>query len=171
MSLRVQGRLFGALLAVGFAMSACGKSEPPQQKPVAQEPPSPPAGGATASPGGAAEEHAPGTDVVPGTSTAQIWTQIDAEQAKLAGVIQSGDLEKVHHLAFGVRDLAVALGGKLPGLSAADAAKLQQTLDAIKKSASELDENGDSGNLTGVKAEYVRFQEELRALQALPGSR
>ena len=87
----------------------------------------------------------------------------------MGDVIRTGRLADVHHIAFAIRDLSVAAAGKAAGPSAANATKIQETLDQIKKSAGTLDEYGDAGNLGGVKEEYTIFQQELTTLKSLVG--
>jgi len=99
-----------------------------------------------------------------GATVHDMWTQITEEQAKLEAAIRSGDLANVHHLAFGIRDLAIALAAKATGPNATE---LEKLVDDIKVSAGKLDEYGDSGNLSDVKKEYAKFQEELNSLRIL----
>jgi len=155
--------VLGLLCAAG-----CSKSEPQKtasrstnsSTPQTQQQAPPPA----AHEPGHADEH---EAAAPAGSVQELWSQISAEQTKLEEVIRAGRLAEVHHLAFAIRDLSVAAAGKSP--SSAKAAKMEETLTQIKKSASALDEFGDSGNLGGVKKEYASFQQELATLKSLAG--
>jgi len=146
--------------------AGCGKSQPKDEHKTSESASpqthehAPPAG---QEPGHGGEHEA----VTPAGSAAEVWGQISTEQAKLEEVIRTGRLAEVHHLAFAIRDLSVAVAGKAP--SSADATKLQETLSQIKASASALDEYGDAGNLGGVKQEYARFQQALATLKSLAG--
>ena len=170
-----------ALILVVFVLAAlalvagCGKSKPQQEAGGSQQA-APPAqhmeadeGGQHAEGGEAKEHEEAGEAITPAATSAGIWEQIAAEQKKLETAIQSGQLADVHHLAFGIRDLGVALAGKATGLAAVNAAKLQETVEHMKQSAAKLDEYGDAGNLGGVKEEYARFQQQLQSLKGLTG--
>jgi hypothetical protein len=178
---------FVDLMLVG----ACGKSEPAQKAPgTGQRPPAAAAstpqqqaatvdhngtadelGGkhAEASESAEAAEHGGGEAVVPAGTAAGIWTQIAQEQTKLQTVMESGQLSDVHHLAFGIRDLVVALAGKAGTLPPTKAASLQSLVERVKTRAANLDEFGDSGNLGGVKREYAALQQDLASLKQLVG--
>jgi hypothetical protein len=168
---------FALVLSATAWAVGCSKSQPPPEtgsgsdvnpSPASADHHTEPASGA----GHAESAHGHGTSgetIVPGASSREIWTQIANEQSKLEAAIQSGQLSDVHHLAFGIRDLALAVAEKTSGLAAADETKLHEIMQQIKQSAAKLDAYGDSGNLSGVKEEYARFQLELEALNSLTG--
>ena len=149
--------------------SGCGKSEPQKDASHSPESSNPKVQDQTPPPAahepGHAEEH---DAVAPTGSVAELWSQIAAEQTKLEDAIRTGRLAEVHHLAFAIRDLSVAVAGRVS--SPANTAKIGETLGQIKTSASALDDYGDAGNLGGVKQEYARFQQELVTLKALAGA-
>lgn len=154
------------VLAAALWIASCSKSQPPKETASTQEQHEMAPGQAEH---GEADEHGAGESVTPAGTPQEIWTQITDQQRQLEAVLQSGELAHVHLLAFNIRDLSVALAQKSSGLAAGDAAKLQQTVEQVKASASKLDEFGDAGNLTGVKDEYVRFQQELADLKRSTG--
>ncbi len=168
---------FVLVLSATAWAAGCNKSQSPPKTGSGSEANPPPAAAdhhtEPASGAGHAESaHGHGTSgetIVPAEASREIWTQIANEQGKLEAAIQSGQLADVHHLAFGIRDLALALAEKTSGLASADGAKLQEVIQQIKQSATKLDAYGDSGNLSGVKQEYARFQQELEALKSLTG--
>src|SRR5262245_28132602 len=107
--------------------------------------------------------------ITPAGTPNEIWAQIATEEGKLSSAIQNGQLKDVHHLAFGIRDLVVALADKTHGLSGADAATLSGLVDQVKHSATKLDELGDAGNLSGTQAEYDAMSKVLNSIKALAG--
>ena len=77
----------------------------------------------------------------------------------------------MHHLAFGIRDLVVALAAKVNTASPATSSKLGIMVEQVKTSAAKLDEFGDAGNLSGTQAELAKFNATLTAIKALTGTR
>ena len=108
-----------------------------------------------------------GEAVTPAGTPAGIWTQIQGERQKLATAIQNGELKSVHHLAFAIRDLVVALAAKSRTLSPTDALKLQGLTADVKASADKLDELGDAGNLTGTQEAFAQLGARLDAIQGI----
>ena len=131
----------------------------------------PPAAQQAAPVGEAAEKEEAGPTTTPAGSVAEIWTQIAEEEAKLSAAIESGQLKDVHHLAFGIRDLVVALAGKAGAASPAVKPQLQGMVEQVTASATKLDELGDAGNLSGTQAEYAKLGKTLEALKAMTGAR
>ena len=80
------------------------------------------------------------------------------------------ELKDVHHLAFGIRDLVVALADKASAASPASAARLKGLVGQVKASASKLDELGDAGNLSGTQAEYAKLNTILDAIKTVAGA-
>ena len=97
----------------------------------------------------------------PAVKSLDTRTQIAQEQSKLEAAIKAGELAKVQPLAFGIRDLAVALAAKTTGPKAAESKKL---VDGIKVSADKLGEYGKKGDAQGVTKEYATFKKELQSL-------
>lgn len=124
-----------------------------------------PAGG-----GDHAETGESGAAVTPANSVEGIWAQIQSERAKLASTIQNGQLKDVHHLAFGIRDLVVALAEKANAASPAGATHLNGMVNQVKESANKLDELGDAGNLSGTQAEFAKLETLLGAIQSASGA-
>jgi hypothetical protein len=148
-----------ALAVIGCAQKQTESETPPVAEQAAPE---------AAVPGGEAAEHEEaGATTTPAESVPGIWTQIAGEQAKLSAAIENGQLKDVHHLAFGIRDLVVALADKAGASSPAVATKLKPMVEQVKASASQLDELGDAGNLSGTQAEFQRFSTLLQSIQAL----
>lgn len=148
--------VIAALAVIGCAQKKTESETPP----VADQ----------AAPGGEAAEHeVAGATTTPAGSVPEIWKQIEGEQAELSAAIESGQLKDVHHLAFGIRDLVVALADKAGVSSPAVAAKLKGMVEQVTASAGKLDELGDAGNLSGTQAEYAKLDNTLKAIRAVTG--
>jgi hypothetical protein len=148
-------------------LTGCSSKESQSEAPAASSQAAPQA----AAPSGGAE-HAMSPDMVmPAGTIPEIWTQIAGEQAKMTAAIQNGQLKDVHHLAFGIRDLVVALAEKAKLASPAGAARLDGLVELVKASAARLDELGDAGNLTGTQAEYGKLEALLLTIKSVPGAK
>ena len=130
-----------------------------------------PATSSQAAPSVEAERGASAEAVTPAGTAGEIWTQIGAEQSKLSAAIQNGQLKDVHHLAFRIRDLVVALADKANTTSPATAAKLNGMVAQVTASATRLDELGDAGNLSGTQAEYAKLETILGTIKAATGAK
>ena len=152
-----------AVVAGFLVIVGCSSKGTNSETPAASTPGTPQA----AAPAGEAEEGEASSGVVPAATVGEIWTQIGNEQAKLSAAIQSGELKGVHLLAFGIRDLTIALADKANAASPARTPQIDGMIDQVKESAARLDELGDAGNLSGTQAEYARFEKTLVALKAM----
>ena len=130
-----------------------------------------PAASSQAAPSAEAERGESAEAVTPAGTVGEIWTQIGDERGKLSAAIQNGQLKDVHHLAFGIRDLVVALVGKANAASPASSAKLNGMVEQVKASATKLDELGDAGNLSGTQAEYAKLETVLGAIKSVAGGK
>lgn len=159
--------LAAASVLVVIAVAGCSSKQSQSDAPAAASQPTPAAGGAS----GAAEHEMPADMVMPAGTIPEIWAQIAGEQTKLSAAIQNGQLKDVHHLAFGIRDLVVALADKAKAAAPASALKLDGMVEQVKASATKLDELGDAGNLSGTQAEYAKLQTVLGAIKTLTGGK
>jgi hypothetical protein len=124
----------------------------------------------TVAPRGADASDGTSGAVTPAGTVAEIWTQIANEQGKLSAVIQNGELEDVHHLAYGIRDLVVALADKANAAAPASAPRLNGMVEQLKTSAAALDELGDAGDRSGARTEYAKFSAILDAIRSVAGT-
>jgi hypothetical protein len=148
------------LIAAIAAFGCSQKKDEAAAPPVAQQAPAP------AAPSGEAAEHEENSPTVtPAGTLPEIWAQIEGEQGRLSSAIQNGQLKDVHHLAFGIRDLVVALAAKAGASTPAVAPKLDGMVEQVKASATKLDELGDAGNLTGTQAEAAKLDGVLKAIK------
>jgi hypothetical protein len=126
-----------------------------------------PAASSEAAPSAEAEHGESAEAVTPAGTVGEIWTQIGDEQGKLSAAIQNGQLKDVHHLAFGIRDLVIALADKTIATSPALAPQLKGMAEQVKASATKLDELGDAGNLSGTQAEYAKLETVLGTIKSV----
>ncbi len=156
-----------SMVLLVVAVVGCSSNKGSSDSPAASSQPAP----ATPAPSGTAEHEISPDAMVPAGSIPEIWTQIAGEQTKLTAAIQNGQLKDVHHLAFGIRDLVVALADKAKAASPASAAKLDGMVAQVKESATKLDELGDAGNLSGTQTESAKLGAVLNAIKAVAGAR
>jgi len=97
-------------------------------------------------------------------SPREIWAQIAQQQTQLEAAILSGELAKVHAIAFAIRDHVVTLEART---EATNAAERDQVVDELYASAGKLDEYGDAGQASAVKKEYDKFKQRLQAFRSL----
>lgn len=163
-NLRKWTLLVAASAAVVIVVVAgCSSNKSPSDTPAASSQPAPPA----ATPSGEAEHGEPTVTVTPAGTVGEIWTQIADEQSKLSTAIQNGQLKDVHHLAFGIRDLVVALADKANATSPASAPRLNGMAEQVKASAAELDKLGDAGDLSGTQNESAKLNAILDAIKSV----
>ena len=167
MRMNIRWWIVTALVIGTLAVIGCAQKKTESETSTAQQ-----AAPGAAAPGGEAAEHdEAGPTVTPAGTVPEIWTQIAEEQAKLSTAIENGQLKDVHHLAFGIRDLVVALADKAGASSPAVKPQLQGMVDQVTASATALDELGDAGNLSGTQTEYAKLGKTLEALRAVTGAR
>jgi hypothetical protein len=150
-----------------LALAGCSSNQSQSEPPVASSQAVPEA----AAPSGEAEHGESAEAVTPAATAGEIWTQIGEEQGKLSAAIQNGQLQDVHHLAFGIRDLVVALADKANAASPAGTPGLNGMVEQVKGSAIKLDELGDAGNLSGTQAEFAKLETVLGAIKAASGAK
>ncbi|MBI3743705.1 MAG: hypothetical protein HY261_05385 [Chloroflexi bacterium] len=154
--------VIGALVMVG-----CSSNKSQSEAPAASSQAAP----QVAAPGGDIEHGESVEAITPAATIAEIWTQIGGEQGKLSTAIRNGQLKNVHHLAFGIRDLVVALADKANAASPASASRLNGMVEQVKASATRLDELGDAGNLTGTQTEFAKLETVLGAINSITGGK
>jgi len=156
-----------AIVVAAVVAAGCSSNKGSADAPASSSQPAP----STAAPSGAPEHEMAADMVMPAGTIPEIWTQIAGEQTKLTAAIQNGQLKDVHHLAFGIRDLVVALADKAKAAAPASAGKLNGMVEQVKASATKLDELGDAGNLSGTQTEYAKLQTVLGAIKAVTGGK
>ena len=150
-----------------MVLAGCSSNKSPSETAASSSQAAPEA----AAPSGEASHGESAEAVTPAGTGAEIWTQIGDEQSKLTTAIQNGNLKAVHHLAFAIRDLVIALADKANAASPSSAPKLNGLVVQVKESATKLDELGDAGNLSGTQAEFAKLEATLKAIKAVTNTR
>ena len=149
------------------ALAGCGqqKAEPPQST-TAAAPDTTATNRKLAETTPAAEEHGAAAPVasISAADPVALWREVRSKETELGTVIQKAQLNKVHHLAFAIRDRVIALG-KTHGPMAKEPSALEHQVDLIRAMAANLDELGDKGDLDGTQVEFAKFEATLRAIE------
>jgi len=144
-----------------LALFGCAQKKEEAATPAATQQPA-------AEPAGEATEHGEeAASITPAGTVPGIWAQVEDERGKLKTAIDNGQLKDVHHVAFAIRDLVVALADKANAANPAVGSKLTPLVDQVKASAGKLDELGDAGNLTGTQAEQAKLETVLSQIQGI----
>ncbi len=98
-------------------------------------------------------------------SPKEIWTAIDSKVAELEKIIRAGELEKVHHEAFAIRDMTAALPAKSSELSPENLKKINANVKYVATLAERLDASGDAKDRDGVKAQYEKLIQVLKQMR------
>ncbi len=98
-------------------------------------------------------------------NVSDILKEIKEHEEHLQMLIQNGQLDQVHEVAFMIRDLSKALQEKAQGFSSADTDKIKLTVDEISKAADQLDEAGDAGDKAKTEEHFVHLQQLLKSLE------
>lgn len=96
-----------------------------------------------------------------------IWHKIGEKEAELGNLIKDKKLNKVHEVAFVIRDLAKLLPDKSKDLSADSQKKLKLWVDGVAESAGRLDKFGDGGDLANTEKEARRLNTLLKSIRKL----
>lgn len=130
-------------------------------------------------PGLAAEEHgehhetAATAKPLAGTETLRdLWQAAKAHEGELSDLIKAKELEKVHEVAFAIRDLVAAMPEKSGDLAAEQQTKLKGNVKYVATLAERLDEAGDANDQSATEASFKQLQSVLAAIEALypPGA-
>lgn len=100
-----------------------------------------------------------------------IITEVDKHMEALDTVVAGGKLDQVHEIAFSVRDMLVALPGKLADLPPDVAVSLETALGKIQQQAELLDKYGDSGNAAQTGTVLGKFKAEIEGIKKLLAGR
>jgi len=100
---------------------------------------------------------------VPETADA-ILKAIDVKSAELKQVIDVKALDKVHHLAFAIRDLVAALPAKSASLPADKLTQVKGNVKFVATLAERLDATGDANDLPGTQSNYMKLTSVLGSI-------
>lgn len=116
----------------------------------------------------AAEEHEAhgGTVKIPDTA-AGIVKEVKEHEADLGKIIADKKLDKVHEVAFAIRDLVKALPEKSTGLDAEKLGKLKSNAKFVASLADRLDKSGDANDQAGTESNFRKLQPILKEIESL----
>lgn len=98
-----------------------------------------------------------------------ILASVDLQLTALNKVIIAKELDKVHVIAFEIRDMLVVLPQKRSDLPAQGKTALLASLNNIKQQATLLDKFGDSKNLAQTKKVFTKFEDEIGKIKEILG--
>lgn len=99
----------------------------------------------------------------------EIFAIVDEQVVALEKAIAVNELNKVHVMAFEIRDLLMALPEKTSALSTQGKSALISSLNKIKQQASLLDKFGDAGDLAQTKTVLKKFKDEIMKINQIEG--
>ena len=114
----------------------------------------------------AEHERKEGKEKIPAT-VANIWQEVKEHEEELGKIITDKKLDKVHEVAFEIRDLVNALPDKSMDLPADKLAKLKSNAKYVADIAKRLDESGDAGDAVNTKAQADRLAKFLQDIETL----
>ena len=158
---RIRWTVLAAVIGA-VVLAGCSSNQSKTEAPAASSEAAPQA----AAPSAEAEHGEAGETIAPAATVDGIWTQIEEEKGRLSAAIRDGQLKDVHHLAFVIRDLVMAMSDKVTAVAPASAGELKGMVEQVKTSATKLDELGDAGNLSGTQAEYAKLETILSSIKA-----
>jgi hypothetical protein len=97
-----------------------------------------------------------------------ILKDVDLRLADLDKVIGAGELDKVHLIAFDIRDMLMVLPQKRSDLPVQGKTALTAGLNKINQQAGLLDKFGDAKNLAQTKMVFMKFKEEIGKIKEIP---
>lgn len=110
-------------------------------------------------------EHKEGKVTIPST-LGGIWYEVKEHEEELGGIIVDKKLDKVHEVAFEIRDLVNALPDKSKGLPADKQTKVTSNAKYVSDLATRLDKSGDSNDQAGTEANFKKLQGILKTIEA-----
>ena len=105
------------------------------------------------------------TTTIPST-VAGIWTEVKKQEEQLGKLIADKNLDKVHALAFEIRDLVNALPDKSADLAADKLAMLKANVKYVADLAKRLDESGDANDQALTEASFKKLEGILKTIEA-----
>ncbi len=101
------------------------------------------------------------------TTVEDILANVDLQLTALNKVIIAKELDKVHVIAFAIRDLLLLLPQKQSDLGPQKKTALITSLNNIKQQATLLDKFGDSNNLAQTKKVFTKFEDEIGKIKEI----
>ncbi|MBI3601992.1 MAG: transporter [Candidatus Omnitrophica bacterium] len=110
-------------------------------------------------------EHKEGEAKIPATISG-IWAEVKEHEEQLGKIIADKKLDKVHEVAFEIRDLVNALPDKSMDLLDDKLAKVKSNVKYVADIAKRLDESGDAGDQVVTEANFKKLQDFLKTIEA-----
>jgi rubrerythrin len=110
-------------------------------------------------------EHKEGKAKIPDT-VAGIWSEVKEHEEQLGKIIADKKLDKVHEVAFEIRDMVNALPDKSKDLPADKLAKVKSNAKFVADIAKRLDESGDANDQAGTEANFKKLQGFLKTIES-----
>ncbi len=111
-------------------------------------------------------EHKEGEVKIPAT-VGGIWAEVKEHEVQLGKMIAGGKFDKVHEVAFKIRDLVNALPEKSKDLPADKLAKVKADAKYVADIAKRLDESGDAGDKVATEDNFKKLQRLLKTTKSL----
>lgn len=110
-------------------------------------------------------EHNEGKMKMPDT-VAGIWSEVKEHEEQLGKIIADKKLDKVHEVAFEIRDMVNTLPDKSKDLAADKLAKVKSNAKFVADIADRLDKSGDANDQAGTEANFKKLQGFLKTIEA-----
>lgn len=111
-------------------------------------------------------EHKEGKAMMPNT-VGGIWSEVNEHEDQLGKLIADKKLDKVHEVAFEIRDLVNGMPDKSKDLPADKLAKVNANAKFVADLAKRLDESGDAKDQAGTETNFKKLQGILKTIAAL----
>lgn len=115
---------------------------------------------------GEEQEHKEGKAKIPNT-VGGIWHEVKEHEEELGKIIAAKNLDKVHEVAFEIRDLVNALPDKSKDLAADKLAKVKANAKFVADLAGRLDKSGDAKDQVGTETNFKKLQGILKTIESL----
>ena len=110
-------------------------------------------------------EHKEGKEKIPAT-IAGIWHEAREHEEELGKIITDKKFDKVHEVAFEIRDMINALLDKSMDLPADKLTQVRSNAKYVVDIAKRLDESGDAGDQAGTEANFKKLHGLLKTIEA-----
>lgn len=111
------------------------------------------------------DEHKEGETKIPATISG-IWADVKEHEELLSKTIVDKKFNKVHEIAFEIRDMVNALPDKSINLPADNLSKVKFNAKYVADMAKRLDESGDAGDQVATETNFKKLQDFLKIIEA-----
>ncbi len=113
----------------------------------------------------AEHEHKEGEEKIPATVSG-IWSEVKEHEEQLGKIIADKKLDKVHEVAFEIRDMVNALHDKSMDLPSDKLVKINANAKYVADIAKRLDESGDASDQVATETNFKKLQDLLKTIEA-----